>query len=141
MSNNIVTCRDCGTRNRVPAAASGVPTCAQCKKPLAWIVAADDENFAQVADSTKVTVLVDLWAPWCGPCRQVTPALEQIANDQAGRLKLVKVNVDNAPGTAAQFDARSIPTMVLLRHGKAIGRQIGALPAAQLKRWVAGKLD
>lgn len=141
MSSAVITCRHCGTRNRVPAIASGTPTCPNCKNPLAWIASADDDNFAQVADSSRVSVLVDLWAPWCGPCRQVTPALEQIANDQAGRLKLVKVNVDDCPITASRFNARSIPTMVLLKDGKEIARQIGALPAAQLKRWVASKLD
>lgn len=140
MSSNVITCRNCQTKNRVPATASGTPTCAQCKQPLAWIAAADDTNFDSVADSTKRLVLVDLWAPWCGPCRQVTPVLEQIANDNAGQLKLVKVNVDNAPQTAMRFDARSIPTMVLLRDGKQVGRQIGAQPAGTLKKWVAAQL-
>ena len=94
-----------------------------------------------MADSSKIAVLVDLWAPWCGPCRQVTPVLEQIANDQAGKVKLVKVNVDNSPMIATRFDARSIPTMVLLKDGQTIGRQVGALPAAQLKRWLSTGLD
>lgn len=141
MSSSVITCRHCGTRNRVPAVATGTPTCPQCKNPLPWIAAAGDDDFDAVADSTKMAVLVDLWAPWCGPCRQVTPVLEQIANDQAGKVKLVKVNVDNAPMVATRFDARSIPTMVLLKDGQSIGRQIGALPAAQLKRWVAAALD
>lgn len=140
MAADVITCRECGTRNRVPAVAAGKPACSQCKTPLTWIAAADDTNFDQVADSSKVAVLVDLWAPWCGPCRQVTPVLEQIAADQAGKLKLVKVNVDNAPGISAKFDARSIPTLVLLRGGKQVGRQIGALPAAALKRWVASQI-
>ncbi len=140
MASTVITCRNCQTKNRVPAVASGHPVCQQCKQPLAWIAAADDENFDQVADSSRITVLVDLWAPWCGPCRQVTPVLEGIANDNAGQVKLVKVNVDNSPATSARFDARSIPTMVLLRDGKQVGRQIGALPAAQLKRWVAANL-
>ncbi|MGB3954886.1 MAG: thioredoxin [Brooklawnia sp.] len=141
MSSQVITCRHCGTRNRVPASASGRPTCPKCSNPLPWIAAADDENFEQVADSQKIAVLVDLWAPWCGPCRQVTPVLEQIANDQAGRVKLVKVNVDNSPLVASRFGARSIPTMVLLRNGRVIARQIGALPAARLKRWVADSLN
>lgn len=140
MASTVIACRNCQTRNRVPAVASGRPTCQQCKQPLAWIAAADDENFDQVADSSRLPVLVDLWAPWCGPCRMVTPVLEQIANDQAGRLKLVKVNVDNSPMIASRFDARSIPTLVLLRDGKQAGRQVGALPAAQLKKWVSNQL-
>ncbi|MGI5950420.1 MAG: thioredoxin [Brooklawnia sp.] len=140
MSSNVITCRNCQTRNRVPAVASGTPTCGSCKQPLAWIAAADDTNFDRVADSSKQLVLVDLWAPWCGPCRQVTPVLEQIANDNAGKLKLVKVNVDNAPHSARRFDARSIPTLVLLRNGKQVGRQIGAQPAGTLRKWVASQL-
>lgn len=139
-TKDIVTCRHCQTRNRVPAVASGTPTCPNCKNPLPWIAAADDTNFAEVADSSRLLVLVDLWAPWCGPCRQVTPALEQIAVQQAGRVKLVKVNVDNAPATATRFQAQSIPTMVLLRKGKQVSRQVGALPAKRLQDWVAAQL-
>ena len=141
MSSSVITCRHCGTRNRVPAVAAGTPTCPQCKNPLPWIATAGDDDFDAVADSSKIAVLVDLWAPWCGPCRQVTPVLEQIANDQAGKVKLVKVNVDNSPMIATRFDARSIPTMVLLKDGQTIGRQVGALPAAQLKRWLSAGLD
>jgi thioredoxin 2 len=141
MSSSVITCRHCGTRNRVPAVAAGTPTCPQCKNPLPWIATAGDDDFDAVADSSKIAVLVDLWAPWCGPCRQVTPVLEQIANDQAGKVKLVKVNVDNSPMIATRFDARSIPTMVLLKDGQTIGRQVGALPAAQLKRWLSTGLD
>ena len=141
MSSSVITCRHCGTRNRVPAVAAGTPSCPQCKNPLPWIATAGDDDFDAVADSSKIAVLVDLWAPWCGPCRQVTPVLEQIANDQAGKVKLVKVNVDNSPMIATRFDARSIPTMVLLKDGQTIGRQVGALPAAQLKRWLAAGLD
>ena len=113
MSSSVITCRHCGTRNRVPAVAAGTPTCPQCKNPLPWIATAGDDDFDAVADSSKIAVLVDLWAPWCGPCRQVTPVLEQIANDQAGKVKLVKVNVDNSPMIATRFDARSIPSAFL----------------------------
>ncbi len=140
MASNVITCRNCQTRNRVPAVASGTPACPQCKNPLPWIAAAGDDNFDTVADSSKIAVLVDLWAPWCGPCQRVTPVLEQIANENAGKLKLVKVNVDNAPMIASKFDARSIPTMVLLKNGKQVGRQIGAQPAGVLKSWVASNI-
>lgn len=140
MASNVITCPACGARNRVPAVASGTPTCAKCKKPLPWITAADDETFDQVADSSKVTVLVDLWAPWCGPCRQVGPVLEQSAAENAGRLKLVKVNVDDSPRLAQQFDARSIPTMLLIKDGKTVARQVGAPSAAALKNWVRSNL-
>ncbi|WP_035759803.1 thioredoxin [Granulicoccus phenolivorans] len=132
----VVACPQCGAKNRVPAAASGLPRCAKCGHDLPWIAEADDADFAMVADSTKVPVLVDLWAPWCGPCRQISPALETIAHQRAGRLKLVKVNVDGSPGIQAQFGVQAIPTLVLFRGGREVARQTGALPPAHLNAWI-----
>ncbi len=140
MANNVVVCPSCGTRNRVPAVASGIPKCANCKQPLPWVVVADDLNFDEVADSSKMSVLVDLWAPWCGPCRQVGPVLEAAANEHVGKVKLVKVNVDNSPQLAQRFDARSIPTMLMMRNGQTVARQVGAPSAAALKAWVSNNL-
>src|ERR1700742_3939531 len=93
----VVKCANCGYRNRVPAAAEGVPRCGHCHQPLPWIADATDDTFAEIAEAASVPVVVDLWAPWCGPCRMVSPALEQVARDLAGQVKLVKVNVDNSP--------------------------------------------
>lgn len=132
----IVTCPSCGTRNRVPAAASGSPRCGRCHGPMPWIVDADDTTFTQVTESTRVPVVVDLWAPWCGPCRMVGPALERLAGELAGRVKLVKVNVDNAPRTQSRFGVRGIPTLVLLRDGREVGRKVGAAPIGELRAWV-----
>ena len=84
-----VQCVHCGRQNRVPAVANGVPRCGNCHEPLPWIADADDDTFADVAERASIPVLVDLWAQWCGPCRQVSPALEQVARDLAGRIKLV----------------------------------------------------
>ncbi|MDQ4048668.1 MAG: thioredoxin domain-containing protein, partial [Actinomycetota bacterium] len=84
----------------------GTPHCGRCKAALPWVVDAGDADFEQEA-AASIPVLVDLWAPWCGPCRMVSPALERLAAKYAGRLKLVKVNVDEAPRTAQRFDARS----------------------------------
>ncbi len=81
-------------------------------------------------------MLVDLWAPWCGPCRMVAPGVEQAARTLAGRLKVVKVNVDLAPAVSARFNARSIPTLLILRDGKVVDRKVGALPPEALLRWV-----
>ena len=81
-------------------------------------------------------VVVDLWAPWCGPCRVVGPALEQLARDLAGKVKLVKVNVDEAPGVQRRFAVRGIPTLVVLRAGEEIGRKVGAAPLADLRSWL-----
>jgi thioredoxin 2 len=131
----IVTCDVCGRRNRVPGAASGTPRCGNCHAPLPWIVDADDANFDAVA-AAALPVLVDLWAPWCGPCRMVSPILERLAHRYAGRLKLVKVNVDTSPQLAARFEAQSIPMLLLMRDGRVAARQIGAAPEATLDAWL-----
>lgn len=140
MAAEVVTCPSCGARNRVPASAKGTPRCPQCKAALPWIAKAGDDDFDVVADSSKVAVLVDLWAPWCGPCRQVAPLLAQLATEKAGKLKLVKVNVDENPLTQAKFGVQSIPTLLLFAGGKQVGVQRGALPLPQLRRWVDSHL-
>ena len=132
----LVTCPHCGRRNRVPAAAGGTPRCGQCHRPLPWIVDAGDEDFAEIAERASVPALVDLWAPWCGPCRMVSPALEQLATEMAGRLKLVKVNVDESPKLQQRFGVQAIPTLLVLRHGQVAARQTGAAPAAALRSWL-----
>lgn len=133
--SEVVACRACGVKLRVPVAATGVPRCPRCHTYARWLVAAVDADFVAAATS-PVPVLVDLWAPWCGPCRSIAPVLEQLAAELAGELKVVKVNVDEAPRTAARFDARSIPTLVVLRGGQVVARQVGALPAHALKDWI-----
>jgi thioredoxin 2 len=135
-TTNVVECPHCGKKNRVPAAASGVPQCGSCHKPLPWVAEADDSTFAEVAEAATVPVLVDLWAPWCGPCRMVSPALESLARRHAGELKLVKVNVDDAPGTGRRFDARAIPTLLVLKGGQVVSRQVGAAPEQALQAWL-----
>ena len=100
------------------------------------MVSAGDDDFARVADSSKVAVLVDLWAPWCGPCRQVSPLLERLAGERAGTLKLVKVNVDESPRTQAAFGVQAIPTLLLFVGGKQVGVQRGALPLPALRAWI-----
>ncbi len=97
-------------------------------------------TFDAVADSSRIAVLVDLWAPWCGPCRMVSPALERLARDLAGRVKLVKVNVDEAPAVSERFGVRGIPTLLVLRHGGVVARQTGAPPEPALRAWLEGAL-
>lgn len=104
--------------------------------PLPWVVDAGDDTFAEVAEGAKVPVLVDLWAPWCGPCRAVSPALESLARQRAGRVKLVKVDVDRSPAVAARFGAQSIPTLLVLDRGRVVARQVGAAPDAALGQWL-----
>jgi thioredoxin 2 len=138
---DVIACPSCGTKNRVPAAASGSPRCAKCKSPLPWLVEADDTTFEDVAGKSSVPVLVDLWAPWCGPCRMVAPAVEQIARDLAGRIKAVKVNVDESPQIARRYEAMSIPMLLVLDKGQLIDRQVGAVPAPVLRQFVDRALD
>lgn len=140
MSPSVVACPSCGTRNRVPALASGSPRCARCHKPLPFVVHADDATFGEVNQGGAVPVLVDLWAPWCGPCRTLSPLLEQLAREFAGRIKLVKVNVDQAPGVQRRFAVRGIPTLVLLRDGQEVGRKVGAWPLHELRSWLEPSL-
>jgi thioredoxin 2 len=136
MRTTTVTCERCGRKNRVPVAATGIPRCGQCHQPLPWIVDADDQDFGEVAERASVPVLVDLWAPWCGPCRQVSPVLERLAGERAGRVKLVKVNVDAASGLSMRYAVQAIPTLLVLRGGEVIARQTGAAPAQVLGPWL-----
>ena len=134
---DVVTCPNCGKRNRVPATARGVPRCANCHTPLPWLTSAGDGDFEEVAGRSTLPVLVDLWAPWCGPCRVVAPGVERVAHELAGRLKAVKVNVDEAPRTAERLGVRGIPTLLILRQGREVARQVGAVPPPALLRWAA----
>ena len=136
MSAELVRCRNCGRRNRVRSAAAGIPRCGNCHQPLPWIADADDNTFAEVAEAASLPVVVDLWAPWCGPCRMVSPALEEVAATLAGRVKLVKVNVDDSPKIQQRFEVQAIPTLIALRRGQVAARRSGAAPAADLRAWV-----
>ena len=136
MSDHVVTCTNCGRRNRVPAAAEGIPRCGNCHHTLPWIADAGDDTFAEIAEAASLPVIVDMWAPWCGPCRMVSPALEQLATDLAGQIKLVKVNVDDSPKLSQRFGVQAIPALMILRHGEVAARQAGALPPAALRAWV-----
>ncbi|MFV0258686.1 MAG: thioredoxin [Acidimicrobiales bacterium] len=131
MSSRVVACPSCQTKNRVPAAAAGIPRCAGCKAKLPWVVDAADADFDQIVDTSPV-VLVDLWAAWCGPCRAVAPVLEQLAAEHAGALKVVKVDVEANPRLAAAFEARSIPLLLVMTDGEVRERVVGAQPHAVL---------
>lgn len=135
----IVACAHCGRRNRLPVAAAGVPRCAVCHHPLPWTVDADAATFPR-AVAADVPVLVDFWAAWCAPCRMVSPLVERIGRDYAGRLKVVKLDTDAAPEVAARYQAMSIPLLVLLRDGREVARLIGAHPDADLRAWLDGQL-
>lgn len=135
----IIVCPSCGARNRVGPIASGFPRCPRCKSELPWLVEADADSF--VAETkTSVPVVVDFWAGWCGPCRMISPVLEDLAREHAGRLKVVKVDVDANPGLAARFAAQSIPLLVVMREGREVDRIVGALPRAALEQRLAPAL-
>ncbi len=136
----VVRCPNCSTKNRLRPNAEGVPHCAKCKRLLPWLVPATEATFDDESRAV-VPVVVDFWAPWCGPCLMIEPVLERLAREYAGRLKVVKVNVDEEPGLAQQWQAMSIPLLVVLRDAQEIDRIVGALPRAELEQRLQPVLD
>ena len=126
-----VACASCGKLNRVPAGRTGDdPRCGRCKESLfpGRPVVVTDATWSRTVERAPLPVLVDFWAPWCGPCRAIAPVLDQIAAARRGSLLVVKLEVDGNPRTAARFGVRSIPTMVILRDGRELDRIVGAMP-------------
>lgn len=133
-----VPCPACGATNRVPAARLAEdPVCGRCGAELlsGQPVELTDADFDRVTQASGLPVVVDFWAPWCGPCRQMAPQFAQAAAQLKGRALFVKVNSDDSPRTSARFGIRSIPTMVKLSGGREVGRVSGARPAAQIAAW------
>jgi thioredoxin 2 len=128
---SILTCANCATKNKIRPSERGAPHCGSCGNALPWLVNATDDTFDLEAKAGPA-VVVDLWAPWCGPCRIVGPILEDLSREYAGRLKVVKVNVDENPVTAQRYEAFSIPTMVVIKNGRVVDRIVGAMPKGQL---------
>ena len=130
-----ITCAHCQAKNRVPVARLGEdPLCGRCGQPLlsGAPLELSDANFDAVVAGTELPVLVDFWAPWCGPCRAMAPAFNQAAAQLKGRALLVKVNSDDNSLLSARYGIRSIPTLLRLQHGRETQRQSGALPAASI---------
>ena len=113
---------------------SGVPRCSVCHTLLPWIVEADRATFEQELHAS-VPVLVDFSAPWCGPCRMVSPLVERVGREHAGQLKVVKLNIDDTPEIFDRYVVRGIQ-LVLFRDGSEVARQVGAVPQPQLDEWL-----
>ncbi|NDY73701.1 thiol reductase thioredoxin [Desulfobacter hydrogenophilus] len=135
----IIRCTKCGAKNRVPEnKISESPKCGKCGTMLRFEifdtpVNVTDANFDQEVMQSSLPVLVDCWAPWCGPCRAVGPILDGLAKTYRGRLKIAKVNVDENPGTGSKYRIQSIPTMLFVKNGSLVDQVTGALPKEALE--------
>jgi thioredoxin 2 len=136
----LIRCSACGANNRVPGEKleRGLqPVCGRCKAPLLISnepINVTDATFSDVIEASPLPVLLDMWAPWCGPCRTIAPTVEDLAREFAGRCRIAKLNVDENPVTAARFDIRSIPALLILRSGREIDRIIGVQPKSEIAR-------
>jgi thioredoxin 2 len=139
---NIFRCGSCGSLNRIPEShPAGAARCGRCKGALDVTGAPQDVDEAALdaaIRSSPVPVVVDLWAPWCGPCRTAGPILDQIARSQKGRILVLKVNVDQNPGVSPRFGVQGIPTFLRFADGQLAGRQVGLPPRPELERWAVG---
>ncbi|MGD9880228.1 MAG: thioredoxin TrxC [Reyranella sp.] len=141
----IVACPACNTLNRAPGdklAAGSRGKCGQCGSPLfeGRPIALSQASFPSHAAKSDIPLLVDFWAPWCGPCKAMAPQFERAASRLEPAVRLAKVNTDEERDLAGQFGIRGIPTLILFRHGREIGRQSGAMDAAGIESWVGRML-
>jgi thioredoxin 2 len=139
----LAACPQCHAVVRVPSERSDQhPKCPRCKSELltGTTVALDKDSFATYVQRTSLPVLVDFWAPWCGPCRMMAPVLERTGYERASALQVAKINTDEQQELAGQFNIRSIPTLILFRNGQEIARQSGALDGGTLARWLDSAL-
>jgi thioredoxin 2 len=132
-----IVCPHCGATNRVAAARRSAAVCGACKAKLfdGMPHAVDEAGFDRHAASSDVPVLVDIWAPWCGPCRSMAPQFEKAAGVLEPQVRLLKLNADEAPQVSARLGVRGIPALFLLHRGRVLAQTAGAMPAEQIVRW------
>ncbi len=139
-----IACPHCHSVNRVPTGRlADHPNCGRCQRPLfaAIPVELGPESFGRHVERSDLPVLVDFWAPWCGPCKMMAPQFEQAAKLLEPRVRLAKLNTDAEQGLAARYGIRSIPTMILFGGGREIARLSGATGAQDIVRWVTSQLQ
>lgn len=137
----LLSCPECGRRNRAVYPRLGRTfQCAQCHRPFAHVVEPvelhDPESFEGLINNSALPVLVDFWAPWCGPCKMVAPELIKVARQTAGRLLIAKVNTEELAGPPQRFQVSAIPTLALFKAGQEVARQAGAMPASAILQFL-----
>ena len=143
MIDQLVKCPSCGTTNRVPPPRPGRSViCGKCKTPLdvspavagTGPIPVTDQTFAEQVERSRIPVLLDLWAEWCGPCHMLAPTVDQLSAELAGKIKVAKLNIDQNPAIANRFGVRSIPTLLVLKDGREVDRLVGVQPKQEILR-------
>ena len=142
-NQNHIACPHCNAINRIAETRLGDnPRCGQCKQTLLTgkPVTLTDSNFSAHVERSSIPVVVDFWAPWCGPCKMMAPHFERAAGNLEPDVRLAKLNTDENQAVAGRFNIRSIPTMIMFRNGQEIARQSGAMDANALTNWIQGQI-